>query len=92
MKSAAIGWSKGKWNNNGGEMATATSAASTSFKNIVGLKSYIIQTRSLGALWAPTFRLQHFGPALGPSGLLDNVLHALRALRPFDPRNSAMIE
>ena len=27
---------------------------------------------------------------LGPSGLLDNVLHALRALRPCDPRNGAM--
>ena len=26
-----------------------------------------------------------------PSGLLDNVLHALRALRPCDPRNSAMM-
>ena len=28
--------------------------------------------------------------ALGPSGLLDNVLHALRALRLCDPRNSAL--
>ena len=37
-------------------------------------------TRSLGALRAPTSRLR---PALGLSGLLDNVLHALRALRPF---------
>ena len=27
----------------------------------------------------------------GPSGLLDNVLHALQALRPCDPRNGAMI-
>ena len=27
----------------------------------------------------------------GPLGLLDNVLHALRALRPCDPRNSAMM-
>ena len=26
----------------------------------------------------------------GPLGLLDNVLHALRALRPCDPRNGAM--
>ena len=47
-------------------------------------------TRSLGALRAPTSRLRPFGPSLGPSGLLDNVLHALRALRPCDPRNSAM--
>ena len=36
-------------------------------------------------------RLRSFGPALGPSGLLDNVHHALRALRPCDPRNSAMM-
>ena len=50
-----------------------------------------VQTRSLGALRAPTSRLRPFGPALGPSGLLDNVLHALRALRPCDPRNSAMM-
>ena len=48
-------------------------------------------TRSLGAVRAPTSRLRPFGPALGPSGLLDNVLHALRALRPCDPRNSAMM-
>ena len=33
-------------------------------------------TRSLGALRAPTSRLRPFGPALGPSGLFDNVLHA----------------
>ena len=31
-----------------------------------------------------------FRPALGPSGLLDFVLHALRPPRPCDPRNSAM--
>ena len=48
-------------------------------------------TRSLGALRAPTSSLRPFGPALGPSGLLDNVLHALRALRPCDPHNSAMM-
>ena len=35
-------------------------------------------------------RLRPFGPALGPSGLLDNVLHALRALRPCDPCISAI--
>ena len=39
----------------------------------------------------PTSRLRPFGPALGPSGLLDNVLHALRALRPCDPRINAMM-
>ena len=50
-----------------------------------------IHTRSLGALRAQTSGLWPFGPALGPSGLLDNVLHALRALRPCDPRNSAMM-
>ena len=42
------------------------------------------KTRSLGAIRALTSRL-------GPSGLLDNVLHALRALRPCGPRNSAMM-
>ena len=47
----------------------------------------ISNTRSLGALRAPTSRLRPFGPALDPSGLLDNVLHALRSLRPCDPRN-----
>ena len=57
---------------------------------IAGKYKYIY-TRSLGALRAPTSRLRPFGPALGPSGLLDNVLHALRALRPCDPRNSAMM-
>ena len=51
----------------------------------------IYNTRSLGALRAPTSRMRPFGPSLGPSGLLDNVLHALRALRPCDPRNIAMI-
>ena len=47
----------------------------------------IVKTRSLGALRAPTSSLRPFGPALGPSGLLDFVLRALRALRPCDPRN-----
>ena len=51
----------------------------------------IIYDRSLGALRAPTSRLRPFGPALGPSGLLDNVLHTLRALRPCDPRINAMM-
>ena len=45
-------------------------------------------TRSLEALRAPTSRLRPFGPAFG---LLDNVLHALRALRPCDPCISAMM-
>ena len=45
--------------------------------------------RGLGALRAPTSSLRPFGPAFGPSGLLDFVLRALRALRPCDPRNSA---
>ena len=49
------------------------------------------KTRSLGALRAPTSSLWPFGPALGPSGLLDFVLRALQALRPCDPRNGAMI-
>ena len=31
-----------------------------------------------------TSRLRLFGPALGPLGLLDNVLQALRPLRPCD--------
>ena len=67
-------------------------------KVLVYRKIYFIEwkvllfTRSLGALRALTSRLQPFGPALGPSGLLDNVLHALRALRPCDPRISAMME
>ena len=34
----------------------------------------IFITRSLGALRAPTSRLRPFGPALGPSGLLDDTL------------------
>ena len=41
-----------------------------------------------------TLRGPPAGPRLlgcGPSGLLDNVLHALRALRSCDPRNSAMM-
>ena len=50
-----------------------------------------VMTRSLGALRALTSRLRPFGPALGPLGLLDFVLRALRALRPCDPRNGAMI-
>ena len=39
-------------------------------------------TRSLGALRAPT-------SSLGPSGLFDFVLYALRALRPCDPKSNA---
>ena len=40
---------------------------------------------------APTSSLRPFRPALGPSGLLDFVLCALRALRPCDPSKGAMI-
>ena len=47
---------------------------------------HILIYRSLGALRAPTSSWRPFGPALGPSGLLDFVLRALRALRPCDPR------
>ena len=47
-------------------------------------------TISLGAPWAPTSSWRPFGPAFGPSGLLDFVLRALRALRPCDPRNVAL--
>ena len=54
------------------------------------LKEKYYITRSLGALRAPTSRLRPFGPALGTSGLLDNVLHALRALRPCDTCISAI--
>ena len=49
-----------------------------------------ISTRSLGAPPGTDFQVTAL-PALGPSGLLDFVLHALRALRPWDPRNGAMI-
>ena len=46
-------------------------------------------TRSLGARWAMTSSCRPFGPALGPSGLLDFVLRALQVLRPCDSRNDA---
>ena len=49
-------------------------------------RKYVI-SRSLGSRWAPTSSLQPFRPALGPSGLLDFVLHVLWALRPCYPRN-----
>ena len=51
----------------------------------------MLRTRGLGTLRAPTSSLRPFGPAFGPSGLFDFVLRALRALRPCDPRNSAMM-
>ena len=41
--------------------------------------------------YSKTSSLRPFGPALGASGLLEFVLRALRALRPCDPRNGAMI-
>ena len=47
-------------------------------------------TRSLGARWAPTSSWRPFGPAFCPSGILDFVLHALRALRPCDPRTHSV--
>ena len=42
----------------------------------------------LEPLRGPTSRLRPLGSALGPSGLLDNVLHALWALRPYDTNGS----
>ena len=51
---------------------------------------FILKTRSLGALQAPTSSLWPFGPPFGPSGLLDFVLRSLRALRPCDPRTVAL--
>ena len=59
--------------------------------NLKRSKVQIFKTRSLGALRAPTSSLRPFGPALGPSSLLDFVLYALRVLRPCDPCNGAMI-
>ena len=53
------------------------------------LSHYTTNTRSLGALRAPTSSLWPFGPPFGPSGLLNFVLRALRALRPCDPRTVA---
>ena len=47
----------------------------------------LCETRSLGALRAPTSSWRPFGPAFGSLGLLDFVL---RALRPCDPRNDAL--
>ena len=44
----------------------------------------LYNTRSLGALWAPTSSWRPFGP-------LDFVLRALRALRPCDPRVGDLI-
>ena len=61
-------------------------------ENIFGnIWKIYLETRSLGALRAPTSSLRPFGLALGPSGLLDFVLRALRALRPCDPRNGVVI-
>ena len=50
---------------------------------------HLLCTRSLGARWAPTSSWRPFGPAFCPSGILDFVLRALRALRPCDPRTDA---
>ena len=49
----------------------------------------VTDTYNILEVWGPS------GPRLlgcGPSGLLDFVLSALRALRPCDPRISAMME
>ena len=51
-----------------------------------GCSPIMFVTRSLGPLRGPTSSWRPFGPAFGPSGLLDFVLHPLRALRPCDPR------
>ena len=48
----------------------------------MGLGEFLLEDKILGA-----YNMR----ALGPSGLLDFVLRALRALRPCDPRNGAMI-
>ena len=86
-------WSQGRgWGCLQNLPPTAVSLATFSdLCNVTDLVDYV-HTRSLGALRAPTSRLRSFGPALGPSGLLDFVLRALWALRPCDPRISAMIE
>ena len=55
---------------------------------LASIKQYL-ETRSLRPLRGPTSSWQPFGPAFGPSGLVDFVLRTLRALRPCDPRNSA---
>ena len=58
------------------------------------LKKYIIAIYGSGDKYEPWEVLGPSGPRLlgcGPSGLLDNVLHALRALTPCDPRNRAMM-
>ena len=58
---------------------------------------HIYYTRSLEARWALTSRPPARtpdppspgpGPALGPSGLLDFVFHALRALKPCDSKKN----
>ena len=52
---------------------------------------YHHKTISLGVRWAPTSSLWPVGPVLGPLGLLDFILRALRGLRPCDLRNGAVI-
>ena len=58
--------------------------------HLIKYKSKYTNTRSLGARWAPTSSWRPFGPAFCPSGILDFVLHALRALRPCDPRTHSV--
>ena len=72
--------------------ATLGFSASTNLEDLTvadlqaGLLTNCQETRSLGLLRGPTSSWRPFGPAFGPSGLLDFVLHALWALRPCDPR------
>ena len=54
------------------------------YKDFVKIMENLFITRSLGALRAPTSSWRPFGP-------LDFVFHALRALRPCDPRVSDWI-
>ena len=58
---------------------------------VVIVMYYHHKTISLGVRWAPTSSLWPVGPVLGPLGLLDFILRALRGLRPCDLRNGAVI-
>ena len=69
-------------------ISTSTFNSIESLSSTHNNSNYFIQyenTRSLGVPPGPDFL------GSGPSGLLDNVLHALWALRPCDPRNGSMI-
>ena len=58
----------------------------------IRISQQILFTRSLGALRAPTSSWRPFGPALGPSGLLDFALHALRLGRSGHVTHATVIE